>query len=364
MFPKLARPRSAALAAAALLVALTLAGCGDGDDDASGSPGAGPGGEVIILTHSSFNVSDDVIREFEERYDATITIVQAGDAGEALNRAILTKDNPLADVFFGIDNTLFARPDASAIFEPYTSPNLDRVPPGLIFDASHRVTPVDYGYVNINYDKAALEAAGLAPPTTLEQLTEPAWRGRLVVENPATSSTGLAFLLTTVALFGEEGDLTWQDYWRGLRANDVLVVDGWEQAYFTSFSLYGGDRELVVSYATSPGYEWSQLEGAAEPPTGNLLPQGGVFRQIEAVGILAGARNPELARKLIDFMLEESFQRDVPGQMVVYPVVPGTALPEFFRFAEVPAAPASLEPATVAENQQRWVSEWTEIVLR
>lgn len=353
------------LAAVPVVAALAFAACGDDDDDAASPSAEGDGsGEITILSHSSFNVSEDIIRAFEEEHDAKVNIVLGGDAGEALNRAILTKDNPVADLMFGVDNTLFARAADADIFEPYESPNLDVVPEDLIFDPDHRVTPVDYGYVNINYDRTALDDADLAPPATLEELTDDVWRGRLVVENAATSSPGLAFLLTTIAHFGEDGNYTWMDYWRDLRANDVLVVDGWEEAYFTSFSLYGGDRPLVVSYATSPGYEWSQVEGADQPPTGNLLPEGAVFRQIEAVGLLRGARNAELAKRFIDYMLEVPFQSDVPEQMVVYPVNPSAELPEFFRFAEVPGATAQIDPETIAANQERWIREWTEIVLR
>ncbi len=339
------------VALALTLVMVTAAAC---DDGAS---------EVTLLTHSSFDVSEDVIRAFEERYDAKVNIVQGGDAGETLNRAILTKGDPLADLLFGVDNTLFGRARDAGIFEPYESPNLASVEPRFVFDPDHLVTPVDYGYVNINYDRNYLADHGLSAPKTLDDLTLPAWKGRLVVENPATSSPGLAFLLTTIAYFGEDGGYSWRDYWRDLRANGVLVVDGWEEAYFTSFSHYGGDRPLVVSYATSPGYEWSQAT-AAQPPTGNLLPDRAVFLQIEGVGLLRGAKHRELARRLIDFMLETPFQSDVPRLMVVYPVNPKAALPEFFKFAEVPAKPVDLDPATIASSQARWTLEWTEIVLR
>jgi thiamine transport system substrate-binding protein len=188
------------------------------------------------------------------------------------------------------------------------------------------------------------------------------------VQNPATSSPGLAFLLATVAHFGEEGDYTWKDFWADLRANEVYVSQDWSDAYYTQFSgsSGAGPYPLVVSYSTSPAAEVFFSEGRlAEPPTGNLLVPGGVFRQIEFVGILKGTQNEALARQLVDFMLQPQFQADIPLQMFVYPASPEAALPEVFeQFAEVPGQPATLSPEQIEAGRERWIEEWTAIVLR
>ncbi len=320
---------------------------------------------VTLMTHDSFAVSESLIAQFEAETGATLKILKSGDAGSALNQAILSKDNPLADVFFGVDNTFFGRAIAADIFEPYDAPELAEIPDELELDPQHRLLPVDFGYVCLNYDKAYFAEKGLAVPQTLEDLTRPEYRGLLVVENPATSSPGLSFLMTTVAYFGEEGYL---DFWRKLRENDVLVTEGWEDAYYGQFSGGSGEgtRPMVVSYATSPAAEvYFSEKPLEESPTGNILPTGGSFRQIEFVGILKGAKQPELARKLVDFMLSRQFQEDIPLQMWVYPANQKAALPEVFtKFAQVPTAPAQITPEAIDAGREKWIDAWTTAVLR
>jgi len=320
-----------------------------------------------VLTHSSFAATQSVIAAFETANDVKVQFSAGGDAGETLNKAILSKNNPLADVLYGVDNTFLGRALSADILQPYDSPALASVLPELQADPSHRLLPVDFGYIALNYDRAWFASHGLAVPQTLEDLTRPLYRGLLVVENPATSSPGLAFLLATIARFGEKGARTWRSYWTDLRQNDALVVNGWDDAYYNQFSAEGkGKRPIVVSYATSPAYELYNAPAPkpAVPPTGNILPEGSSFRQIEFVGILKGAKEPDLARRFVDFMLSEAFQSDIPLQMWVYPSRKGVAVPDIFRtFAPVPAAPASIDPAAIEANRDTWIKDWTKIVL-
>jgi thiamine transport system substrate-binding protein len=362
-----------------IMVALLLAACGT---PGAVSPPAPPiitpaTGNVpvdaapqtlILMSHDSFSISEDVLAAFTAATGAEVQLLRAGDTGTALNQAILSRAAPVADVLFGVDNTFLSRALAADIFEPYAAPALAAIPDQFKLDPTNRLLPVDYGYVNINYDRAGLAAAGLTPPERLEELTDPAWRGTLVVQNPATSSPGLAFLIATIGYFGEDGSYTWRDFWRDLRANDVYVSEDWSDAYYTQFSgsSGAGPRPLVVSYATSPAAEVFFSDGAfTEPPTGNLLPPGGSFRQIEFVGILKGTPRLELAQQFVDFMLQPQFQSDIPLQMFVYPVNPNATQPEVFtQFAVVPDQPATVSPEQIEQNRERWIDEWTEIVLR
>ena len=337
-----------------VLVAALAAACGDEEDR-----------ELVIMTHDSFDISEDVIREFEEANDATVVIQKAGDAGEALVRAILEKGNPSADLLYGVDNTFLRRALDEEIFDTYRPEGLNQVPAAFRLDNTGHVTPIDYGYVNLNYDVQFLADQGMTPPSTLEELTGPEWEGSLVVENPATSSPGLAFLIATVAYFGEDDDYDYLDFWRDLKANAVLVKDGWTEAYYTDFSQYGGDRPLVVSYATSPAAEFFfAAEPIDEPPTGNILIDGATFLQVEGIGILKGANSKDLAKRFIDFALETTFQEDFPDKMFVYPVNANAQTPDFFRFAEVPTAPADIGAQEIGEKREEWIRAWTEVVLR
>ncbi len=341
-----------------LVVVLLLSGC------ATPTP-EGPR-TLRVMTYDSFEISEEVIAAFEAEHQATVQFLKAGDAGTMLNQAILSKDNPQADVLYGVDNTFLSRALAAGIFAPYAAQNLAAIPTALQLDPQNRVAPVDFGDVCLNYDRAYFAENSLPVPTSLSDLTRPVYQGLLVVENPASSSPGLAFLIATIAVFGEDGYL---DFWRDLRANDVLVVDGWDIAYYSEFSggAYSeGTRPIVVSYATSPAAEVYFSEGALdEPPTGAVIAPGTCFRQVEFAGILKGSENQDLAKAFIEFLLSDTFQSDIPLQMWVFPARTGTALPQVFNdFALTAEEPATVPAETIEQHRETWLEAWTDVVLR
>jgi thiamine transport system substrate-binding protein len=317
---------------------------------------------VTLLTHESFALPEDTVAAFERDTGLELRVLTGGDAGETVNRALLTQDRPVADVLFGIDNALIGREGAADLFTPYEAAGLSSVPEGRQF-AGLTVTPVTEGFVNFNLDLGAFSALGLDLPADLTDLTDPAYAGLTVVSDPATSSPGLAFMLATIDRFGEDG---WLDYWAALRDNGLQVVSGWSDAYYTAFTRYGGDRPVVLSYATSPAAEVMFAEEAlSEAPTVNLLCDRCAWRQIEAAGVLAGSGNEDAARQLVDFMLSPAVQAAVPEAMFVYPARSGVALPpEFDAFAPRPTAQqtASLPAGRVAEMQEVWLDAWTQVV--
>ena len=318
---------------------------------------------ITLVTHDSFAVSKSVLAKFEQDTGITVKVLHAGDAGAALNQVILTKSNPIGDVFFGVDNTFLSRALDAGVFAKYTPRGLSTVPEEYQLDPSHRLTPIDHGDVCINYDKQWFADEKLAVPKTLDDLVEPAYQRLLVVENPATSSPGLAFQLATIAKYGEDG---WRDYWSKLRDNDVKVDDGWESAYEGDFTQGGneGTYPLVVSYASSPpAAVYFSKPRPKTSPIGTMLDS--CFRQVEFAGVLKGTEQPAAARKLVDFMLSERFQADIPLQMFVFPVRDGTPLPPVFtKFAEVPATPLSLPPTDIGAHRDEWIEQWTDTVLR
>jgi thiamine transport system substrate-binding protein len=324
-----------------------------------------PAARLNVMTHDSFAISEPVLAEFEAANNVKVQFLKSGDTGTALNKAILAKENPLADVFYGVDNTFLSRALAEGIFEAYDSPLLEAIPAEFQLDPARGALPVDYGDVCLNYDIPILDEKGLQPPASLEDLLKPEYESLLVVENPATSSPGLSFLLATIGHFGEDGYL---DYWRGLVENDLLVVDGWETAYYTEFSGSAGrgPRPVVVSYNSSPVFELLFAEKPMEePPTAAVVDPGTCFRQIEFVGILKGTQNLQLAQKWVDFMLSQSFQEDLPMQMFVFPVNPAAGLDETFqKFLRIPEQTVQVSPQMIAENREKWLNEWTETVLR
>ncbi len=330
-------------------------------------PAAAQDETLTLMTHDSFYLPDAVIEAFEAEHGVQLEVLASGDAGSMVNQAILTADRPLADVLYGIDNTFLSRALEAGIFEPYRSPALEAVPAELVARPGAPRDAHRHGDVCLNIDRVAFDEGDLPVPETLEDLLDPALADQLVVENPATSSPGLAFLLATIATFGEDPETGWQAFWSGLRDNDVQVTAGWEEAYYGAFSGGSGegDRPIVVSYASSPAAEvvFGPDPETDESPTaaldGRLLPAGRVRRHP------AGTDQPELAGALIDHLLAPETQAELPLAMYVYPARTDVALPEVFeRFALRPEAPLSLDPQAIAAGREEWIRQWTDIVLR
>ncbi|MXW99255.1 MAG: thiamine ABC transporter substrate-binding protein [Acidimicrobiaceae bacterium] len=348
------RIRAAAIAVA--VVAIVAAAC---SGDRSEDPADLSGTTVTLLTHDSFYVSPETFEAFTAETGITVEHLASGDAGALVAQACLTAGEPLGDVLFGIDNTFLQRGLDCGMFEPYASPGLAAVPDRFELDPDHRVTPIDFGDVCLNYWIDAFDGSP-PPPSSLDDLIDPTYEGMVVVQSPETSSPGLAFLLATIARYGDG----WEDYWSALRANGVAVTAGWEDAYYGEFTAGGGDRPIVVSYASSPPAEVIYADPPVdEPPTGVVT--ASCYRQIEFAGVLAGSGNPGGAQALIDFMLTPTFQNDVPLNMFVFPVADTATLPDVFvAHAEIAEDPFILEPAEVEAQRNDWTDRWVEIVLR
>lgn len=325
---------------------------------ASGCSAESQPDEIALLTHESFALSEGTLKAFTEQTGIGVKLATSGDAGTMVNQAILTKDNPIADVLYGIDNTFLSRALNAGIFSPYTAAEIDNVSTLLRVDGDP-VTPIDFGDVCVNYDIEGLEAIDVPPPESLEDLLSPVYKNLLVVEDPATSSPGLAFLMATIAAYPDGAKYDWKLYWQDLFDNGAVVASDWSEAYYTRFTRSGGAQPLVVSYASSPPAEvfFGEL---SESPTGVMT--NGCFKQIEYAGVLAGTEHESAAAKLIDFLLSVPVQEDIPLNMFVYPVNEHATLPDVFAdHTTFPDDSILMEPETIEENRERWIREWTEI---
>ncbi|MET9913310.1 thiamine ABC transporter substrate-binding protein [Streptomyces sp. NPDC006476] len=342
---------------------LTLSACGS-----SGGGSSTDSKTVTLVSHDSWAVSKSVLADFEKQSGYKVHVLKDGDAGQAVNKAILTKDNPQGDVFFGVDNTLLSRALDNGLFQSYEAKGSEGIKPQYRVDQDkHRVTPIDSGDICVNYDKAYFSKHRLTPPQSFDDLVKPEYKNLLVTENAATSSPGLGFLLGSAAKYGDDG---WQGYWKKLKANGVKVVDGWEQAYNEEFSGSAGgkkakgDRPLVVSYASSPPAEVVYADPRPKTaPTG--VSYGTCFRQIEYAGLLSNADNSKGGKAFIDFLVTKEFQEDMPLNMFVYPVIEGAAVPkEFTEYGPAAKDPETMAPAKIAANRDQWVKSWTSLVLK
>ncbi|GAA1963732.1 thiamine ABC transporter substrate-binding protein [Amycolatopsis minnesotensis] len=341
------------LATALGAIGVLLAGCSLGDEQ-----GAPKGPAVVTLaTHDSWAVPQDVLDAFERQSGIRIQPIKQGDAGALTNKLVLTKASPVADAAYGVDSTFASRALAEGVFATYTSPETDRGPQRYAIDPEHRLSAVDVGDVCVNVDTGYFASKNLPVPSTLDDLADPKYRDLLVLENPATSSPGLAFLLSTVSKYGETG---WQDYWKRLKANGMKPVSGWEEAYTQDFSGSSGKgpRPIVVSYASSPAAE---VGNDGKPRTKALLDT--CYRQVEYAGVLTNAKQPEKAQKVVDFLLSQQFQATVAANMYVYPARQGVDLPAgWAETAPLPSKPASLPGDQVQAGRERWIGQWRSLI--
>jgi thiamine transport system substrate-binding protein len=342
-----------ALGLAASLASCSLAG---GDDDASDKEGTG---EVVLLTHESFVLPDDLKAAFEEETGLTLTIKATGDAGTLTNKLVLTKDAPEGDVVFGVDNTYAGRALAEGVFADYRPDDLPAGVEDLTIEGDESLTPIDTGAVCLNIDTGWFADNEIAEPSTLDDLLKPAYKDLTVLPGAATSSPGMAFLLTTIAAKGDE----WSAYWTSLLDNGAKLVEGWSDAYYTDFTAGGGggDRPIVLSYDSSPAF--TVTEGGAATTTKALLDT--CFEQVEYAGVLAGAENAEGAEKLVDFLLTPEVQAALPDAMYVYPAATDTPLPEAWAtFTTRPTDPWTVPADDIDEHRDEWLTQWSDVTSR
>lgn len=302
--------------------ALALSGCSSTQEEV-----------VRLATHDSFYISDEQIAEFESNTGFQLELIKMGDTGALTNQLVLTQNAPVADAFFGIDNTFLSVATSNGI--------------------STNPVPVSYGDVCFNYDLDWFTENNIAPPASWRELTDPKFRDLVVISNPNLSSPGLAFLASTYAGFNSKEETA--NYWNALANNGVKVVSGWNDAYFTEFTRYEGSRPIVLSYASSPAAEIKE-DGSA----GSKALLDDCFRQTEYAGVLRGAKNPAGAQALVDYMLSESFQNSLPGNMFVYPIGE-LVLPEEWKSVAEPARSTIGQELDFEANRDQWLRDWSAI---
>ena len=307
--------------------------------------------EVNLLTHDSFELPQRLVDKFQDETGLKLNIVRSGDAGQLSSVVSLTPGSPKGDAVFGIDNTFAARPIDAGALEPYTSPLAKGGAAEYAIEGHpDQLTAVDRGDVCVNVDDAWFDSNGVAAPTSIDDLTKPEYRDLTVLMDPATSSPGMSFLLSTIGRYGKKAP----DYWRQLSGNGAQIVAGWEIAYNQIFSAGEGhgDKPIVVSYASSP---------AATPGTHAVLDS--CFAQVEYVGVLKGARNVAGAKKVVDFLLSPEVQAALPTAMYVYPVQKDVRLPADWRQrAPTPAWTVRMTPDYINKNREEWLTQWRETV--
>lgn len=343
------------------MLATIASGCGDLDDSADRPNDEGAQRPTItIVTYDSYVLEPEVEAAVEEALDVDLVISASGDGAEALAAAILTAGRPAGDIFFGVDNVVMSRALSEPVFVEFDRelvPNLDSVPEELHLDSTGRLVPINVGPVCVDYDTGWFAERGIAPPTSFEELADPQYASLLVLEDPVTSTPGLAFLMATGVHFGNGAE----QYWRSLLDGGALVVGGWSEAWYEQYSVSGGERPLVLSYASSPPAEVFYSDGEVAEPASGVV-EATCVDQVEFAGVLAGSAHEELATRVLNEMLSLEWQQSLPLANFVYPARPDAELPELFvQFAPRPSSSVMIDPAVVDEHRDDWIDTWRSI---
>lgn len=299
---------------------------------------------LTVLTYDSF-ASDwgpgpVVEKAFEADCGCDLRFVPAGDGAALLSRLRLEGARSEADVVLGLDTNLTAAAEATGLFAPHgVSAALDL--PVVWDDATF--LPFDWGWFAFVYDKARVTA----PPTSIEALADSDLK--VVIQDPRSSTPGLGLLMWVKAAYGDRSG----EIWEKLADNILTVTPGWSESYDLFLK---GEADMVLSYTTSPAYhliaEQDDSKAAAAFDEGHYL-------QVEVAGVLANAKQPDLARKFMEFVVSEPFQAAIPETNWMYPAkTPAAGLPEGFGALVQPAKSLLFPAADAQAVRDAAVEEW------
>ena len=292
---------------------------------------------ITLVAHDSLVMSDELIAEYNKTVGPELSIIRAGDVGEMTGKLVLTKDAPIADVVYGIDNTFASVIDENKVLR------------------ENKLVPINFADICFNVDIQYFKEKNLAIPDHWKELIQPKYKNLTVIENPNLSSTGLGFLVSTFAAFSSEDETT--SWWKSFKNNGVKVAASWEDAYYADFSGSAGKGKypVVLSYSSSPADEVDENGNAK-----TVALRKDCFRQIEYAGVLMNS-NYQAGEALIKFMLGKSFQEALPTAMYVYPIDETVALPESWAL-RAPAAISTIGgDLDIAKNRAAWLSAYNKV---
>ncbi|WP_026459630.1 thiamine ABC transporter substrate-binding protein [Schaalia suimastitidis] len=311
---------------------------------------------IVVLSHDSFDFPQELLDTFTANTGIEVTIQAIGDGGTLANQLVLTKDAPLGDAVYGLDNTVSYRIAGQGVIAEttVTSPNEN-----LNFAGEAGLIPIDQGDVCVNFDKTWFADKGMVAPQTFEDLSRAEYKDLLVAMNPATSTPGMAFMLATIAHFGQDG---WVEYWQTLKDNGVKVTQGWSEAFAVDYSAGegSGPYPMMVSYGSSPAY--SVNDEGTDTSTASMSQT--CYRQVEYAGVLAGAKDANGAAQFIEYMLTPEVQAAISEVTYMFPTVEGAQAPEnLVTFGPLSPTPVMIPADDVAANAEVWLRTWQSTVI-
>ncbi|RJU81715.1 MAG: thiamine ABC transporter substrate-binding protein [Candidatus Poseidoniales archaeon] len=328
-------------------------------------------GTLKILTYDIFQgYSNELIEQFINQTGIEVEIIRTDDAGGILDQMMLTQMAPQADLMLGLDNTYLptALKNCLLVEHNITPENLTQS--SLEFYDGPLALPFDEGDVCLNYDEDALQTSNMSVPTSLWNLTEPEWNGKLAFPSPISSSPGRAFLVATHDYFAEEanserGNIS--SWWKAIADNGAIFTSGWTESYTTYYTGgygeytegYIGGAYMTVSYCHSPGVEAYFAENYTHS-TSLTLPKSS-FHQVEYTGVINGAAEIDAARLFIEYLTSPEVNLNMPEYNSMYSVIEGSDLPETngYRYhSDTVDATSSITEEIIEQNMEQWLLDW------
>ncbi|HEX9769321.1 MAG TPA: putative 2-aminoethylphosphonate ABC transporter substrate-binding protein [Kiloniellales bacterium] len=309
------------------------------------------GGQAVAKTELTVYTAieaDDLARyaeEFNKQYpDIEIKWVR-DSTGIVTAKLLAEKDNPQADVVWGLAATSLMLLKSEGMTEPYMPVGGDKLDPKFIDSENPpHWTGMDAWVACICVNTVEAEANGLPIPKSWKDLTDPVYKGHVVMPNPNSSGTGFLDVASWLQLFGEEEGWAYMD---ALHENIAWYTHSGSKPCRQAGA---GEATLGVSFA----YRGAKVksEGA---PVEIVIPEEGIGWDMEATAIIKGTDQLEAAQKLVDFSVSKE-----ANQMynTVYAVVayPGIAQP-------VENYPPNVQDAMI-DNDFEWVASHREAILK
>ena len=324
---------SSVLVSASLFFGCHKAGTSSSVASGNDSRNASQSNEVTIYTYDSFvsewGPAPQIAAAFETKTGLKAIFVDCGDGVQLLSRAILEKDESIADIILGIDNNTAQKALDSDILAEYSPKDAEKIISNEIASQlidSKKLTAYDYSHFALIFNTKS----NFPEPTSLSDLTNPVYERKIILMDPRTSTPGLGFVAWTKAVFTESKEFT--DFWNALKPNILTMASGWSAGY----GLFTKDEApLVISYTTSPA---ANLEYDKIDYYKALIFEEGHALQVEGAGILKNAPNRKNAEAFMDFLISEEAQNTLPLTQWMYPVNANVSLPECYEKAAAQAA--------------------------
>lgn len=275
--------------------------------------------ELVVYSTIFAGYAEAMKREFEARNPGvTVHVINPGGTEAMLARLMAERNNPRADVMHSGGSTEYAFAKAQGLLAPVDLGDIG-IPDKLQLGDSFLPTRDEEGYyyswavlfsgIMVNTDR--MQRLGLPMPTSYADLANPIYKGHIISPNPLRSSTAVTNVLAVHQAY--DRDEAWE-LWDKINDNIGFYVDSTSNTY----TLVARGEYPIAIVVNRPVYEL-QAQGW---PVEFIIPSDGTMVQDNAMGMVNGARNPELAKKFIEFILSEEMQR-IGAEFLYSPIRPG-----------------------------------------